>query len=204
VTWQEAVEGKRRQSLMARQQSVPVGTRNIIVDIAFKQNVSAEDRASRFIEQADGSWRMSWGVNDSEDPPSQVNFIAFIDKVGKRARVLFHRLCIDAVAISQARAASQERPCLGCLDRWIAKDVGLLTMAKSTPSHTEMSDVVVVAMGCNGDQVRHFAGQLLEKVRTKTPSPIDHARAFIAVHKVEAAALAGGQHRLGESKDTGT
>jgi len=35
---------------MARQQNVPVCAWDIIVDIAFKKNISAEDGAGRFIE----------------------------------------------------------------------------------------------------------------------------------------------------------
>lgn len=94
---------------MALQQDLPVGAWDIIVDIAFKKNISAKDRAGRFIEQADGSWRVSWRVKDSKDASAQVNLIALIDQVGERARVLSHGPVIDAVAISQAWAASQER-----------------------------------------------------------------------------------------------
>jgi hypothetical protein len=50
MAWQQSVERKRRQSLMALQQNISVGAWDVIVDIAFKKNVSAKNRAGRFIE----------------------------------------------------------------------------------------------------------------------------------------------------------
>ena len=117
---------------MALQQKVSVGARDVIIDLAFKKNVAAKDRGSRVIEQADGSWRVSRRVKDSKGATPQLDFVAFIDKVGKRARILSNRSRLDAVAIGQARAVNQVWPCLRCLDRWITKDAGFVTMPEST------------------------------------------------------------------------